>query len=110
MKKIFTIFSLSLVLMIGATSAQQIFGTAMFGGPNGVGTIFSADSNGNNFHFVYSMDNTSSIIPAGNLCLANNCKLYGVGSMGICADTCVCYSFDPINNIFNIIHNCSLKF
>src|ERR1035437_2111288 len=107
MKKIFTIFSLSFLLMMGMVSGQtSLWGTCELGGTNTWGSIFTSDDNGNNLHFVYSLVNASGALPLGAMVLANAPgKFYGVTVEGGCVDSCVIYTFDPCTGIFVDIHD-----
>ena len=107
MNRIFTILSLSLLMMIGMADGQtHLWGTTYTGGSNiDWGTIFTADANGDNLHSVYSMSYDSGAHPIGSMVLANNEKFYGIASSSFCGIVGVCYAYDPFSNNFSIIHN-----
>jgi uncharacterized repeat protein (TIGR03803 family) len=99
MKKITTILTLSLLMLMGIAYGQtHLWGTCEFGGTTGQGIIFKADNNGNNLTTVYEFDNTNGARPLGNMVLAPNGKIYGVTDYGGCLDSCVIYEYDPVTN------------
>ena len=109
MKKIVTLISLSLLLMIELVTAQShLWGTCGSGGAHGLpGTIFRTDINGNNLDTVYSLVNSLGSFPLGTMVMANNGKFYGVTYQGGAGNFGVCYSYDPISDIFTDIHDFS---
>ena len=85
--------------MMGITNAQtHLWGTCASGGTLGYGTIFKADSNGNNLSTVYEFDDVNGRTPIGNMLLAPNGKIYGVTVLGGCNDSCVIYEYDRVTH------------
>ena len=106
MKNFTLIIGVVMILMVQVSTAQtQLWGTCQNGGSRDSGTIFYCDGNGNNFQLAYTCSQLTGSLPWGNLCKANNGKLYGVTFAGGCNDSCVLFAFDPQTGIFTDIHD-----
>ena len=107
MKKVISIISLSLLLMLQISDGQTnvLIATCSGGGANNWGCIFQTDSLGNNFHIIYSFDSTNGI-PCSNMVQANNGKVYGIGGGGggWITQNCI-FEFDPISGTGSNVHN-----
>jgi uncharacterized repeat protein (TIGR03803 family) len=86
------------------TSAQQgqLWGLTGYAGPAGNGTIFSLDSNGNNFtnQYIFPQDDKASYPKYTQLCPVVNGRLYGVTSSGGTNDAGVLFSYNCSTNTF----------
>ena len=62
----------------------MLYGTTVFGGTNGIGAIFSMNTNGSNYSVIYSFQSTSggSYEPNAGLTESTNGKLYGTAYQG----------------------------
>ena len=60
----------------------NIFGTSQQGGPLNYGTIFEIPAGTNNVLTLASFDNTTGVLPEGNLVLDDNGDLFGAASGG----------------------------
>src|ERR1035438_9715613 len=96
MNRIFTILSLSLLMMMGMADGQtHLWGTCTGGGLVGSGSIFMTDANGQNLHSVFSFDaSINDIEPIGSLVFASG-KFYGIAHLWDTINSYSCYSFDP---------------
>jgi uncharacterized repeat protein (TIGR03803 family) len=82
--------------MSSSSQCREIYGMAAYGGIANAGAIFKADENGENFHFVHSIDMMiKGQTPNGDLCLAKNGKLYGTTISGGINYNGVLFEFDP---------------
>jgi len=85
--------------MMGMADGQtHLWGVCGMGGTHGIGTIFMADSNGNNFTAVYSFDSAHGQDPLGNLILAPNGKIYGIVALDTCIADRIMFEYDPITH------------
>src|SRR5689334_6913591 len=93
---------LSAVCSLSATAQTQFWGTAQSGGNTNDGTIFYSDGSGN-FQQAWSFYQPDGKMPVGKMVLADNGKLYGETWEGGFGDSCVIFSYDPLNNIYTNI-------
>ena len=82
-----------------AKSQTKLWGMAQ--GGTGGGGIFTLDENGENPEFVYNFPYKAGNTPKGELCEANNGKLYGLAS-GASNQAGWIFEFDPINNTYTV--------
>src|ERR1035437_7890265 len=102
MKKIFTILSLSLLLMMGIANGQ----THLWGAAYMYGRVFQTDINGNNFQPVYSQFDSIGSTPCDGLVLAHNGKFYGITvQYGGFYGGGFFYSYDPVTGDVVDIHD-----
>ena len=95
MKKLFFILMTAFIGLSANAQNHVLFGTCLHGGSSGNGTIFQADSNGNNIHIVYTFDSINGADPQGNIVQAANNKIYSTTFLGGCGDSCVLSEYDP---------------
>jgi len=103
MKKIFTIISLSLLLMMGMADGQtHLWGITQK-------SIFRTNVDGSNMQFYHFIDSLGwgSI---GNLAFGHNGKLYGIASAGGCNNGGTVFSFDPASGLFTDIYGFECNF
>ena len=102
MKKVLlTAVAIFNIVLIHAQGTYQLWGTKRFGGPDELGSIFSTDAFGNNFH---SRHQTKAINPGNtpkNSVLSKyGEKYYGVTSGGGLFESGVIFEWDPATNIY----------
>ncbi|MBP6732865.1 MAG: T9SS type A sorting domain-containing protein [Chitinophagales bacterium] len=104
MKHILPVF---LFFLFNQASAQlhNFVVTTRKGGDFNKGAFFVADSNGNNFHKVYSFKTADGSEPEGDLVFDQNGIVYGVTLFGGAGDSCVIYSFDLNTNTYTLEHD-----
>jgi uncharacterized repeat protein (TIGR03803 family) len=109
MKKLYSA-TITLLILCTTCYAQNhhLWATARYGGTNGRGGIFVADSAGNNFHSVYNCDARGSE-PTGNVVMADNGLLYGTTMTGGYHDSCVIYTYDEPTGTFTSIYEFLLQ-
>ncbi|MDB5281175.1 MAG: C-terminal target protein, partial [Bacteroidota bacterium] len=101
MKK--NLLSLLLVLaLFSLTQAQTkyLWATANRGGAHGFGCILQSDSDGTNFHVVYSGDSINGAYPWAKLVMADNGLIYGT------AGNRTIYSYNPVTQTLSTVYNC----
>jgi len=76
-------------------SDGKLYGVTYSGGLNGIGTIYSVDTNNSSVTVVYNFS-SGGMQPAGSLVAASNGILYGICCWSDSARACI-YSFDPVN-------------
>ncbi|HTA28402.1 MAG TPA: choice-of-anchor tandem repeat GloVer-containing protein [Bacteroidia bacterium] len=81
------------------------FGMTEQGGSHRFGTIFSIDTNGNNFKVLHNCDTgNNGALPYGSVsCIGK--KIYGMTLMGGAKDSGVIYSMDSSGNNYKILHS-----
>jgi len=92
-------------------SGSTLYGTASGGGTGGNGTVFSVDTNGNNFTTLYSFSgldpvagtNTDGAIPYGGLVLSNGI-LYGTTMAGGPGESGTIFSIGTDGSGFAVLH------
>jgi uncharacterized repeat protein (TIGR03803 family) len=84
---------------------HQLVTTTRYGGNSGNGAIFISDSNGGNFHPVYSFTASTGVLPVGNLTLDTGGIVFGVTELGGPSDSCVVFSYNPATNMYNMLHD-----
>lgn len=77
---------------------KQLWGMCSIKGPGGYGSIFSTDSNGNNYILRKSF-NCSGLNPYGSLIQASNGKMYGMTNAGGNMGYGALFEFDTLTNI-----------
>ncbi len=77
---------------------DMLYGTAMYDGLYGSGTVFSFDLLTGNFTKLADFDSINGKSPVDDLVLAPNGKLYGVTMFGGTDNGGVLFSFDPTAN------------
>ena len=74
-------------------SGSKLFGMTWDGGINGLGNIFTIDTNGNNFKELHDFDDVTGGGPVADLTISGN-VLYGMTYRGGVADSGVIFSID----------------
>lgn len=80
----------------------SIYGTTMYGGASGLGTVFKYDIGSNSLQTMYEF----SIFGANPIAgvAEYNGQLYGVTNKGGIGDAGILYSIQPGSNVFNVLH------
>ncbi len=85
-------------------SGGVLYGTAIFGGANGNGSIFRLDPDGNNFDVIHDFDDSDGDDPYAGLILGGG-FLFGTAANGGNDDAGVIYKIDTNGNNFAVIHH-----
>ena len=95
----------SRLLVAGGT----VYGTAIYGGALGNGTLFKLGTNGGGFTVLRTFSNGPSdgANPHGNLVLASSGVLYGTTELGGTGGGGIVYRIDTNGNNFAIVHHFS---
>ncbi len=86
---------------------KVLYGMTLKGGSNGIGTIFSIDTNGYNDIVYLSFNNNLTpfgAVPYGDLIITGN-KLYGMTAAGGIPNDGIIFSIDTNGNGYRILHN-----
>lgn len=93
-----------------AMTGSQLFGTALYGGTNGSGTVFSLNTNGANFQVLHTFDVTNSDFlnadgaqPLGTLVAVGN-TLYGTANVEGPAGNGTTFSLTTDGTQFALLH------
>ncbi len=86
-------------------SNGKLYGMSSGGGSYDAGTIYSFDPSTNAFSNLFNFEETRGREPRGSLMQATNGKLYGMTTMGGINGAGVIFSYDPIINAFNKVHD-----
>lgn len=84
-----------------------LYGTALAGGSNNLGTVFHIDKDGNNFAVVHYFSGgvTDGYGPYANLCKGPNGLLYGTTTAGGAHDSGVIFSMGYDGSSFTVLHH-----
>ncbi len=74
-----------------AFNVNVLYGTTMYGGSNGIGTIFSIHTNGTGYHKLLDFNTANGGMPYGSVVLSGN-MLFGATAAGGAYDHGVIYS------------------
>lgn len=85
-------------------AAGVLYGTAVFGGENGAGSVFKLDPDGDNFQVLHSFDVTDGDDPYAGLVLGGG-FLFGTASDGGTDSAGVIYKVDTNGANFAVIHH-----
>jgi uncharacterized repeat protein (TIGR03803 family) len=86
-------------------SGNTLYGTASAGGKSGYGTVFSVNTNGNNFKTLYPFTNgTDGGVPIGGLVLSGN-TLFGTASQGGASGKGTVFSINTNGTGFNAFYS-----
>lgn len=90
-------------------SNGKLYGTAMAGGINNQGGLYSYDPSNNTYTQLYTFGTNTNdgVIPYGGLFQASNGKLYGMTSDGGLNNMGTIFSFDPSNNTYTKLYDCT---
>jgi uncharacterized repeat protein (TIGR03803 family) len=86
-------------------ASGTLYGTAVFSGAHGSGSVFKLDADGNNFVDIHDFDNTDGDDPYGGVILGGGGFLFGVTANGGNDDAGVVYKIDTSGNNFAVIHH-----
>lgn len=88
-----------------ALSGATLFGTAEYGGDYGYGTVFSVDTNGDNFATLYSFtDGSDGGNPDAGLIVSGN-MLYGTTPTAGASDAGIIFSIETNSGNFATVHS-----
>jgi len=95
------------LLGISIVNAQQknLWASTNLGGWNGYGTILKGDSDGTNFHAVFSFSYADGYFLVGSLGIADNGKIYGHTQEGGTGDSCTVFCMDTSTYQYTVIHD-----
>jgi uncharacterized repeat protein (TIGR03803 family) len=82
-----------------------LYGTTIFGGPTGFGTIFRVRPDGMAFDIVHGFDGDDGAFPAGNLIRAPDGFLYGTTPGGGATSNGTVFKVQTDGTSFSIIHS-----
>lgn len=92
--------AMSGVIALPAQGIYQLWGVRHFGGEDRLGSIYSLDAAGNNFHFRHEIiAENGGAYPKYSALTEYNGKYYGVTSAGGKYDLGVIYEWDPVTNV-----------
>ncbi len=81
-----------------------LYGMTFDGGANGDGVIYSYDISTNNYTDIYDFVDSTGRRPFGELLQLSNGILYGMAGYGGPTDGGALFSFDPVNNVYSVLH------
>jgi len=96
---------LVLLTFSGKTQTNQLLVTTKTGGDYNNGVILLADTDGTNFHKVYSFIGPEGRWPIGKSAVDANGIVYGVTEFGGLGDSCTVYSFNVQTNDCQLLHD-----
>ena len=99
------ILFLSIVSQNKLTAQAKIYGTNLFGGKDGAGTIFSMDVDGSNFETTYNFKHLNVESPLGKLLKADNGKFYGISTQGGNNNRGTLYELEPETKEIIVLHD-----
>ena len=82
-----------------------LYGTAVFSGAHGNGSVFRLDPDGDNFDTIHDFDGTDGDDPYGGVILGGGGFLFGTAANGGTNDAGVIYKVDTSGNNFAVIHH-----
>lgn len=85
-------------------SGKVLYGMTRYGGSRNYGSIFSVDTDGNNYKVLLSFDSINGLQPWGNLTLSGK-VLYGMTSGGWATVSGTIFSIDTDGNNYKILLN-----
>ena len=93
-------------------SSGHLYGTTIYGGSAGGGTVFKLDTSGNNYTVLYSfpgwLDDTSTgTVPWAGLTLDSSGHLYGTARDGGSNDGGVVFKLDSSGGNYTVLHTFS---
>ncbi len=83
----------------------KLYGTAVFGGEHGQGSVFKLDADGNNFVVLHPFNTSDGSNPYAGLLHAADGFLYGTCQLGGSAGKGVIFKVDTNGNNFSAIHS-----
>ena len=91
-----------------AISGNMLYGTTVFGGTNGDGTIFSINTNGGSYNVLYNFGTTNNgAVPDTGLAISGN-TLYGTTPINIGNNNGVVFSIGTNGGGYNVLHTFAL--
>lgn len=84
-------------------SDSTLYGTTAQGGANGVGTVFSVQTDGTGFGLLHSFSSADGGNPMGALTLAGS-TLYGITAVGGASDKGTIYQVNTDGSGFDLLH------
>ena len=88
-------------------SDGRLYGTTLFGGPSGNGTIFSIRADGTGYTKLYEFNDGQGYEPTGKLLEASDGKLYGALAWGGIVGGGALFRIDKDGNNFQILYDFS---
>ena len=88
-------------------SDGKLYGTTVYGGPGGNGTIYSMSSNGTGYTKLYEFNDAQGYEPIGKLLEASDGKLYGALAWGGATGGGCLYRIDKDGNNFQVLYSFS---
>ena len=104
MRPLFCSFFLLFLLVSGSGVAAQtkIYGTTALGGANGVGVLYSMNTDGTNYQVLYSFQNSpDGGEPYGRMIPGPGGKLYGAAAIGGALGFGALYSWDTVAQVYS---------
>ncbi len=88
-------------------SDGKFYGTTVYGGPGGNGTIYSMSTNGTGYTKLHEFNDAQGYEPVGKLLEASDSKLYGALAWGGATGGGCLYRIDKDGNNFQMLYNFS---
>src|SRR5580700_8951358 len=99
-------YSFSLFLFLsswnGVFAQTKIYGSTALGGANGVGVLYSMNTDGTNYQVLYNFQNSpDGGVPYGKMIPGPGGKLYGATAIGGALGSGALYSWDTVAQVYS---------